>query len=102
VRRRYFLLGFAAVTLLLAGVVSTFASSSPDGLERVAVDQGIAHTERAHPLGDGPMADYDVKAVDDGVLSGGLAGVSGVLVVLALTSGVAVTVRRRNAAVRGG
>jgi cobalt/nickel transport protein len=100
-RHRRFLLGFAAVTLLLAGAASTFASSSPDGLERVAREQGIARTEQSHALGHGPMADYDVEAVGDGALSGGLAGVTGVLVVLALTTGLAFAVRRRNATARG-
>ena len=94
--RRRFLLAFAVAALLLAGVVSTFASRSPDGLERVAEDQGIARTAQAHPLGDGPLADYGVESVDNGVLSTGLAGVVGVLVVLALTAGVAYAVRRRN------
>jgi hypothetical protein len=99
--RRGFFLGFAVVTLLLAGVVSTFAPRSPDGLQRVAREQGIARTERPHALGDGPMAGYAVKTADDGSLSGGLAGVTGVLVVLGLTSGVAFALRRRNDAVRG-
>ncbi len=92
--RRRFFLAFGVVALLLAGVVSTFASGSPDGLERVAEDQGMAHTAQDHPLGDGPMADYGVEAVADPVLSTGLAGVAGVVVVLVLTMGLAHAVRR--------
>jgi hypothetical protein len=41
------------------------------------------------------MADYGVAVIDNGPLSGGLAGVVGVLVVLTLTTGVAYVVRRR-------
>ncbi|MGH3318233.1 MAG: PDGLE domain-containing protein [Nocardioidaceae bacterium] len=100
-RRRYFFVAFAVVALLLAGVVSLFASGSPDGLERVAEDQGIAHTAKDHALADGPMADYGVSAIDNAPLSGGLAGVVGVLVVLALTTGVACVVRRRRVDTRG-
>ncbi|MDQ4006476.1 MAG: PDGLE domain-containing protein [Actinomycetota bacterium] len=95
--RRTVYVGVAAAALLLAGVVSLVASSSPDGLERVAHDQGIAKAEREHVLGDGPLAEYGVAGVDDPLLSGALAGVSGVLVVLALTSGVVLVVRRRGA-----
>jgi hypothetical protein len=100
--RRRFFLAFAAVALLLAGVVSTFASASPDGLERVAEEQGIARTAKDHPLDDGPMADYGIDAVDNGMLSTGLAGVVGVLVVLTLSAGVAYAVRRKSPAAPGG
>ena len=101
-RRRHFYLAFAAVALVLAGVVSSFAASSPDGLERVAQDQGIAKSEQEHAFGDGPLADYGVEAIGNDLLSTGLAGVAGVLVVLTLTSGVAFAVRRKSADGRGG
>jgi PDGLE domain len=96
--RRRFFVGFAVVALLLAGVVSTFASGSPDGLERVAEDKGIARTAEDHPLGDGPLADYGVDGLGNGLLSTGLAGVAGVLLVLALTAGLGYAVRRRGSA----
>jgi cobalt/nickel transport protein len=83
------------VALLLAGVVSHYASPDPDGLNRVAEDKGFAATERDHGAADGPMAGYDVKGVTDDRLSGGLAGVAGSLVVLALAGGLTLVVRRR-------
>jgi hypothetical protein len=94
-RRRRCYAAFAAVALLLAGVVSYFASASPDGLERVATDHGIAESEREHPLGDSPLADYGLAGVDNELVSGALAGVTGVVVVLLLTAGIAYAVRRR-------
>ncbi len=97
VGRRRFFVGFALAALLLAGVVSYFASADPDGLERVAHDQGIAEAEQEHGLADSPLADYGITAIDNGLLSGGLAGVVGVLVVLTLTAAVTYGVRRRNA-----
>jgi cobalt/nickel transport system permease protein len=100
-RRRHFFLAFAVAALLLAGVVSSFAAGSPDGLQRVAHDQGIATTEKDHALDDGPMAGYGVRTVDDPLVSGGLAGVAGVLVVLVVTRGLTLAVRRRNADGRG-
>lgn len=92
-KTRRVLLAVAAAALLLAGVVSWFAASGPDGLERVAKDHGMATNE--HPLADWPLADYAVEAVDNGMLSGGLAGVAGVLVVLGLTAGLVSVVRRK-------
>ena len=95
IRRRWVGAGILLVALVLAGVVSFYASSSPDGLNRVAEDQGFAHTEETHPSADGPLAGYETKAVDGDRLSGGLAGVAGVLVVLVVAGGLALVLRRR-------
>ena len=84
------------VALLLAGVASYYASSDPDGLNRVAEDQGIARTEREHKAADGPLAGYEADGVDDDRLSGGLAGVLGSLVVLVLAGGLTLALRRRS------
>lgn len=83
------------VTLLLAGFGSYFASSSPDGLVRVATDKGLDKGERAHVLGDSPLAGYSVQGVRDARLSGGLAGVAGVGLTFLLVGGIAWGVRRR-------
>lgn len=93
--RRKFFAGLLLVALLLAGVVSYFASASPDGLEHVAHQHGIADTARDSATADSPLADYQTKGVDDGVLSGGLAGVIGVGVTLLLAGGLAYVVRRK-------
>jgi hypothetical protein len=95
-RTKRFLVGFALAAVLIAGVVSYFASSSPDGLERVADDQGIAAAEVEHATGDSPLADYGIRGVESDALSGGLAGVVGVVVVLVVAGGIAFLVRRRS------
>lgn len=87
--------GIAVVALLLAGVVSYYASGSPDGLNRVAEDKGFSDSADRHHAADGPFAGYETEDVEDARLSGGLAGVVGVVVVLALAGGVAFLVRRR-------
>jgi cobalt/nickel transport protein len=94
-RTRTFLLTGLVVALLLGGVASYYASSHPDGLEHVAEQVGFGDTADDHPVADGPMADYQVSGVDDARLSGGLAGVVGILVTLGLAGGVAFAVRRR-------
>jgi cobalt/nickel transport protein len=81
---RLFLLGGLLVTIGLALVVSGFASSQPDGLEKVATDKGFLETARDHPFADGPLADYAVKGVDNQRLSTGLSGLIGVLVTFGL------------------
>ena len=85
------------VALLLAGVVSLWASASPDGLNRVAGDLGFAGAEQASAAQDGPLAGYEVAGVDSR-WSGGAAGVIGCLVVLACTS--ALMLLRKKSALR--
>ncbi len=84
------------VALLLAGVVSLYASSSPDALTKVAQDQGLSRTQREHAAAGGPLAGYGVRGVDDKRLSGALAGVVGSVVVLVLAGGLTFAVRRRS------
>ena len=101
VRKRSWLFwaGFAVATLFIAGVVSYFASSSPDGLDSATL-QGcevvdtadgeeltgscIAQHAEDHSLGGSPLADY---AVDGGENTGGIAGVIGVVVTLVVAGG---------------
>jgi hypothetical protein len=93
-----FFVGFLLVSLVLAGVVSYYASSSPDGLEKVADDKGINSKEKDHSLKDSPLGDYGVEGIDDARLSGGLAGVIGVGVVLLAGGGLFWVMRRRGPA----
>jgi cobalt/nickel transport protein len=86
------------VALLLAGVASFYASNSPDGLNRVAQDQGFAGSQKQHHHADGPFAGYETRGFGNGRLSGGLAGVAGSLVVLTLAGGAVYAVRRRRTA----
>ncbi|MEV6577268.1 energy-coupling factor ABC transporter permease [Streptomyces sp. NPDC051582] len=83
--------------LLLAGVVSFYASTSPDGLEKVAADKGIDQNVKEHASAGSPLADYSVKDVGDARLSGGLAGVIGVGATVVVGTGIFWTVRRRRA-----
>lgn len=91
--------GFAAVavaaSLALLVFVAPFASSSPDGLERVAEDTGFAETALDHPLGS-PLADYGLAGVENEVLATIVSGLIG----LGITFAAAVTLvglRRRRA-----
>lgn len=83
------------VCLALAGVVSYYASGSPDGLNRVAVDQGFDKQAKDHGAKESPLAGYGAKGVDEERLSGGVAGVAGVLVVLVAAGGLGYVVRRK-------
>ncbi|MEO5876968.1 MAG: PDGLE domain-containing protein [Streptosporangiaceae bacterium] len=94
--KRFFAVGLL-VALVLAGIVSFYASSSPDGLEKVSAEKGIDAKAEDHGLKDSPLSDYGVTGVDNARLSGGLAGVIGVAVVLVAGSGLFWVIRRRPA-----
>lgn len=81
--------------LLLAGVVSFYASANPDGLEKVAADKGIDKKVEEHAAADSPLADYGIKDITNTRLSGGLAGVIGVGATVVVGSGIFYVVHRR-------
>lgn len=99
-RRWTFWIGFAIVTLVTAGAVSYLASSSPDGLdsatlkgcEVVEVDGAeqltgdcIAQHAGDHAMASSPLADYAVAGKDG---TGGVAGIIGVAVTVAVAGGL--------------
>ena len=92
---RRFLAVFLLVSLLVAGVASYYASSHPDGLEYVAEQTGFIDSAEDSATVDSPLADYQTSGVDDARISGGLAGVIGVVVMLLLSTGLFWLVRRR-------
>jgi len=92
-RRSWFLVGFAVAALLIAGVLSYFASSSPDGLdsttlrgcEVVQTEAGehlegscIAQGSTDHHLSSSPFSGYAIHG------NGALTGVAGMLGVVAV------------------
>lgn len=93
-----FFVGFGVVALLIAGVLSYLAYPHPDGLDTVTrhgcdevaggeqlVGDCIARNADDHALAGSPLADYTVGG-DGGLL--GVSGVVGVLVTLAVASGL--------------
>lgn len=79
-----FMLGGLALAIALAVLVSPFASSNPDGLDRVSQDQGFAeHAEGAQVWQRAPIPDYATPGVE-GPISTSVAGLLGTLAVAGL------------------
>jgi PDGLE domain len=94
VKLAVFITAGLVVALILAFFVSPEASSKPDGLNRVAIDEGFAGQEEPHGLEDSPLAGYGVDGVDDDRLSTGVAGALGVTLTFAVAGGVFLVVRQ--------
>src|SRR3954452_3826872 len=85
VRRPVLVFGLA-VAIGLAAAASPFASSSPDGLQRVATDHAFAGDGTDH---GGLVPGYAVAGVGDERVATGLAGFLGTLVVFGVGYGIA-------------
>ena len=85
-RRDYtFILVGMIAALIIAMFVSVFASSFPDGLEKVAENLGfIDKAEEIAPESIFLIPDYVFGAVDNELWQASLAGLSGVLIILAV------------------
>lgn len=82
--RSPFVIGGLLIAVALGVFVSPFASSDPDGLEKVSVEEGFDDTAEDHALSDGPLADYSVRGLGDGRLGTAASGLVGVLLTFGL------------------
>jgi len=95
---KLFVIVALAVAVGLATAVSPYASSSPDGLEKVAADKAFVDHGKLHAIqDDAPVADYAFPGIDNPRVATGVAGFAGTLVVFALGYGLALALRRRDA-----
>lgn len=92
--RRWWVAGIAIAALVVV-ILAPLASSDPDGLERVAEDQGFIGL--AENFFSGLLGDYAVPGVDNAWLSTVLAGLLGVAIVLGVVLVLGRLVARRRA-----
>lgn len=78
-KNKKFLFAGLLVSMFLAGVVSFYASSQPDGLEKVAGEIGFSETAKENSNADTTLADYGVKGIENERASVGVAGILGVI-----------------------
>ena len=84
------------IGLLLAlavAIISPLASGAPDGLERVAENEGFIEVAKGGPYN--LIADYLFPGISNEVLATILAGIIGTIIIFGLTYGVARLLRLR-------
>jgi hypothetical protein len=85
-----------ALAVGLGTAVSPFASSSPDGLERVAAEEGFSDRGQLGPIQErAPAPDYAFPGIGNERVATGVAGFVGTLAVFAIGAGLTWSLRRR-------
>ena len=93
---RIFVVVALAVAVGLGTAVSPYASSSPDGLEKVAGEKQFLDKGELHSIQeDSPIPDYSFPGIDNPRVATGVAGFVGTLAVFGLGYGLAWALRRR-------
>jgi cobalt/nickel transport protein len=95
VSNKKFYLGGLLVSLVLAGFVSFYASSQPDGLEKVADEIGFIETAKDPATAGSALADYGVAGVENERASVGVAGVIGVAATGVIATGLFIYLGKR-------
>jgi cobalt/nickel transport protein len=91
-----FILAALLFTLALAAFVSPLASSSPDGLEKVAAEQGFSHQGETHAVWrHSPAPDYGIPGLRNKKVATGLACLLGTGLVFVLGHAAAKGLARR-------
>ncbi|MFH1073889.1 MAG: PDGLE domain-containing protein [Candidatus Firestonebacteria bacterium] len=83
--KKFIIIGIS-VSLLLACGISYFASSSPDGLERVAEDKGFLEKGEGKEVFKALLPDYKASFFKNEAVSNAAAGLLGTLIVFGLVS----------------
>ena len=84
------------IAAILAMVLSPFASSWPDGLEKVAEDKGFLHKGEGQPPLTSPIPDYAWPNMKNEALATSLAGISGTLLTFGIVFGLAALLKKKS------
>jgi cobalt/nickel transport protein len=84
-----------AMSLLVAFLMSPFASPWPDGLERVAKDQGFLEKGEGPPVFAAPIPDYTFPGIGNREWATATAGLVGTLLMFGIGWGIAAILKKR-------
>ncbi|MFZ5634096.1 MAG: PDGLE domain-containing protein [Bacillota bacterium] len=85
------------LALIVAAFLSPFASSSPDGLERVAEDLGFLDKGEGEPIIKSPIPDYVFPGIENESVATTAAGVTGTLITFGAMYGLAKSIGKKRA-----
>ncbi|MFC1658376.1 PDGLE domain-containing protein [Candidatus Omnitrophota bacterium] len=94
--KRIFIIGLF-IALALAVFVSPFASSWPDGLERVAEDKDFIDLAEEEPIVPSPIPDYAWPGIRNEKLATSAAGLAGTIMLCGLGLGLGYVLKKKDA-----
>lgn len=77
------------LAVIVAALISPFASPHPDGLERVAEDKGFLEKGEGKPAVTSPIPDYIFPGIKNESVATAAAGITGTLLTFGIMYGVA-------------
>jgi cobalt/nickel transport protein len=84
------------ISLLVALLLSPFASTSPDGLEKVAETKGFSEKGKGWTFWrHAPFSDYSVPWIENEKVSTALSGLIGILAIFFITIGIGKAIKKR-------
>ena len=84
------------ISLLMALILSPFASSSPDGLEKVAQTKGFSHRGEQWSLWNhAPLRDYAIPWIKNEKISTAFSGLLGTLAIFLTSLGIGNLLKNR-------
>ncbi|MCL5985259.1 MAG: PDGLE domain-containing protein [Actinobacteria bacterium] len=92
--KKFMLIGLIISTALVF-LIAPFASSWPDGLERVAINLGFAQKGMSLPTLRSPLPNYMLNFIKNERLSTVLAGLIGVMVIFLLVYVIGFLLKRK-------
>lgn len=86
------------VALIIAGILSPFASPYPDGLEKVAETKGFIAKGEGKEVVSAPIPDYAAPGLKSEGTATAVAGITGTLITFAVAYGIGRIMRQRRSA----
>ena len=96
------LLASFIVALIVAAFLSPFASSSPDGLERVAEDKGFLEKGEGQNAITSPLPDYLFPGISNEKIATSAAGVVGTVVTFGFLFGFGKLISKKGSQTKTG
>ncbi len=83
------------IAVAIAVFLSPFASSHPDGLEKVAEDKNFLQTAEEKEIIKAPVPDYSMPGIKNETIAGSVAGLIGTFLVFGIAYGIGLFLKSR-------